>query len=56
VDVDDSRVVDTLDKMERFQPIGHAILNRSGIIQVRILNNKNSAACLNKISISDTVF
>ncbi|XP_021925438.1 glutamate receptor ionotropic, kainate 2 isoform X1 [Zootermopsis nevadensis] len=33
VDVGDSRVLETLDKMERFQPIGHAILNRSGIIQ-----------------------
>ncbi|PSN48945.1 hypothetical protein C0J52_11354 [Blattella germanica] len=33
VDVEDSRVLETLEQMERFQPIGHAILNRSGIIQ-----------------------
>jgi ionotropic kainate glutamate receptor 2 len=36
VDLEDSRVLETLDQMERFQPIGHAILNRSGIIQVSI--------------------
>ncbi|KAJ4452055.1 hypothetical protein ANN_03571 [Periplaneta americana] len=35
VDVEDSRVLETLEQMERFQPIGHAILNRSGIIQKR---------------------
>ncbi|RZF41428.1 hypothetical protein LSTR_LSTR000142, partial [Laodelphax striatellus] len=33
VDREDPNVADILDKMERFQPIGHAILNRSGVIQ-----------------------
>ncbi|XP_068085191.1 glutamate receptor ionotropic, kainate 2 [Anabrus simplex] len=33
VDVDDSRVQETLEQMERFQPIGHTILNKSGVIQ-----------------------
>ncbi|GFG33916.1 hypothetical protein Cfor_07160, partial [Coptotermes formosanus] len=33
VDLEDARVVETLDQMERFQPVGHAILNRSGVIQ-----------------------
>ncbi|GLV33798.1 uncharacterized protein CBL_11315 [Carabus blaptoides fortunei] len=33
VDVENPKVVEALDQMERFQPIGHAILNRSGIIQ-----------------------
>ncbi|KAJ9587714.1 hypothetical protein L9F63_018865, partial [Diploptera punctata] len=33
VDVEDPRVSEILEQMERFQPIGHAILNRSGIIQ-----------------------
>ncbi|KAJ8924615.1 hypothetical protein NQ315_000765 [Exocentrus adspersus] len=33
VDVDHDKVKDTLEVMEKFQPIGHAILNRSGIIQ-----------------------
>jgi ionotropic kainate glutamate receptor 2 len=36
VDVEDARVVKMLDQMERFQPIGHVILNRSGVIQVGI--------------------
>ena len=40
VDVEDARVLETLDQMERFQPIGHAILNRSGVIQVSICDNK----------------
>jgi ionotropic kainate glutamate receptor 2 len=40
VDVEDTRVVGTLEQMERFQPIGHAILNRSGIIQVDIKTYK----------------
>lgn len=35
VDLDEPTVADTLKHMERFQPIGHTILNRSGIIQVR---------------------
>jgi hypothetical protein len=35
VDVEDSRVAEKLAQMEKFQPIGHDILNRSGIIQVR---------------------
>ena len=35
VDLDEPSVAETLKQMERFQPIGHAILNRSGIIQVR---------------------
>lgn len=43
VDVDDPKVAETLEQMERFQPIGHAILNRSGIIQ---------ASCSIKRSIS----
>uniref|UniRef100_A0AAR5PLJ9 Receptor ligand binding region domain-containing protein n=1 Tax=Dendroctonus ponderosae TaxID=77166 RepID=A0AAR5PLJ9_DENPD len=33
VDVDHPKVKDILSTMEKFQPIGHAILNRSGIIQ-----------------------
>lgn len=37
VDVDHSKVKETLAVMEKFQPIGHAILNKSGIIQVGIL-------------------
>jgi ionotropic glutamate receptor len=34
VDLEQSKVAETLKQMERFQPVGHAILNRSGIIQV----------------------
>ncbi|KAJ3660232.1 hypothetical protein Zmor_004691 [Zophobas morio] len=33
VDVDHPHTKETLEVMEKFQPIGHAILNRSGIIQ-----------------------
>jgi hypothetical protein len=44
VDLEDARVVETLDQMERFQPVGHAILNRSGVIQVSILDNNNNMA------------
>ncbi|XP_049818479.1 glutamate receptor ionotropic, kainate 1 [Aethina tumida] len=33
VDVEDPKVKESLEVMEKFQPIGHAILNRSGIIQ-----------------------
>ncbi|XP_064212110.1 glutamate receptor ionotropic, kainate 2 isoform X1 [Tribolium castaneum] len=33
VDVDDPQVKESLEVMEKFQPIGHAILNKSGIIQ-----------------------
>ncbi|CAH1132882.1 unnamed protein product [Ceutorhynchus assimilis] len=33
VDVEHSKVKEILTTMEKFQPIGHAILNRSGIIQ-----------------------
>ncbi|XP_065161284.1 glutamate receptor ionotropic, kainate 2 isoform X2 [Atheta coriaria] len=33
VDVESPKVKDALDVMEKFQPIGHQILNRSGIIQ-----------------------
>ncbi|XP_060534775.1 glutamate receptor ionotropic, kainate 2 [Cylas formicarius] len=33
VDVEHPKVKEILEVMERFQPIGHAILNRSGIIQ-----------------------
>ncbi|XP_054261556.1 glutamate receptor ionotropic, kainate 2 isoform X5 [Macrosteles quadrilineatus] len=33
VDVENAKVAETLEQMERFQPIGHAILNRSGVIQ-----------------------
>jgi len=43
VDVEDARVMETLDQMERFQPIGHAILNRSGVIQVSICDNRYRA-------------
>ena len=43
VDVEDARVLETLDQMERFQPIGHAILNRSGVIQVSIYDNRYMA-------------
>jgi hypothetical protein len=40
VDVEDARVLETLDQMERFQPIGHAILNKSGVIQVSICDHR----------------
>ncbi|KAF5284017.1 hypothetical protein FQR65_LT13624 [Abscondita terminalis] len=33
VDIDHKKVQETLEIMENFQPIGHAILNRSGVIQ-----------------------
>ncbi|XP_072156450.1 glutamate receptor ionotropic, kainate 2 isoform X2 [Bemisia tabaci] len=33
VDVENTKVAETLDQMEKFQPIGHAILNKSGVIQ-----------------------
>ncbi|KAK4873456.1 hypothetical protein RN001_015485, partial [Aquatica leii] len=33
VDIDNKKVQETLEIMENFQPIGHAILNRSGVIQ-----------------------
>ncbi|XP_043478783.1 glutamate receptor ionotropic, kainate 2 isoform X2 [Leptopilina heterotoma] len=33
VDLEEPKVVEVLRQMERFQPIGHAILNRTGIIQ-----------------------
>ncbi|XP_063237622.1 glutamate receptor ionotropic, kainate 2 isoform X1 [Bacillus rossius redtenbacheri] len=33
VDVDSRKVADALEQMEKFQPIGSAILNRSGVIQ-----------------------
>lgn len=36
VDVDHSKVKETLEVMEKFQPMGHAILNKTGIIQVSI--------------------
>lgn len=34
VDVENSKVREKLHTMENFQPIGHAILNKSGVIQV----------------------
>ena len=34
VDLEESNVADILRQMERFQPIGHAILNKTGVIQV----------------------
>ena len=34
VDLEEPKVVEVLRQMERFQPIGHAILNKTGIIQV----------------------
>lgn len=34
VDLEEPKVVEVLRQMERFQPIGHAILNRTGVIQV----------------------
>ncbi|CAB0008629.1 unnamed protein product [Nesidiocoris tenuis] len=36
VDVENEKVSNLLHQMERFQPIGHAILNRSGIIKVGV--------------------
>ena len=36
VDLEEPKVVEVLRQMERFQPIGHAILNRTGVIQVGI--------------------
>jgi ionotropic glutamate receptor len=38
VDVDHPKVKEILEVIEKFQPIGHAILNKSGIIQVMILS------------------
>lgn len=34
VDLEETKVAETLRQMERFQPIGHAILNKTGVIQV----------------------
>lgn len=34
VDLEEPKVSDILRQMERFQPIGHAILNKTGVIQV----------------------
>lgn len=34
VDLEEAKVAETLRQMERFQPIGHAILNKTGVIQV----------------------
>ena len=36
VDLEEPKVVEVLRQMERFQPIGHAILNKTGVIQVGI--------------------
>lgn len=36
VDVEHPKVKEALEVMEKFQPIGYAILNRSGIIQVKL--------------------
>lgn len=36
VDVENAKVRESLDVMEKFQPIGNAILNRSGVIQVKL--------------------
>lgn len=36
VDLEEPKVADVLRQMERFQPIGHGILNRTGVIQVCI--------------------
>ncbi|XP_066598282.1 glutamate receptor ionotropic, kainate 2 isoform X1 [Prorops nasuta] len=33
VDLDDSKVAEVLRQMERFPPLGHAILNKTGVIQ-----------------------
>ncbi|KAF7395848.1 hypothetical protein HZH68_009898 [Vespula germanica] len=33
VDLEETKVAETLRQMERFQPIGHAILNKTGVIQ-----------------------
>ncbi|KAK2582725.1 hypothetical protein KPH14_004995 [Odynerus spinipes] len=33
VDLEEPKVAETLRQMERFQPIGHAILNKTGVIQ-----------------------
>ncbi|XP_047357218.1 glutamate receptor ionotropic, kainate 2 isoform X9 [Vespa velutina] len=33
VDLEEAKVAETLRQMERFQPIGHAILNKTGVIQ-----------------------
>lgn len=39
VDVDHTKVIDALQAMERFQPIGQSILNGSCLIQVSISNH-----------------
>jgi hypothetical protein len=41
VDLEDARVVRTLDQIQRFQPVGYNILNRSRVIQVGTFTNKN---------------
>lgn len=50
VDLEEPKVVEILRQMERFQPIGHAILNRTGVIQVDI-KFLNSSQTLNGESI-----
>lgn len=35
VDLEDKNVVETLSLMEKHSPIGHSILNKTGILQVR---------------------
>lgn len=39
VDVEEPKVAEVLRQMERFQPVGHTILNKTGVIQVRWLPN-----------------
>ncbi|KAK9506816.1 hypothetical protein O3M35_008682 [Rhynocoris fuscipes] len=36
VDVENKRVAELLHQMEKFQPIGHSILNKTGIIRVSL--------------------
>lgn len=42
VDAEDPKVSGLLDQMEKFQPVGQAILNSSGIIQVGISSNSKN--------------
>jgi glutamate receptor, ionotropic, invertebrate len=44
VDAEDVGVREILRDMERFQPVGHSILNKSRIIQVSLLSHRQQSA------------
>jgi hypothetical protein len=47
VDSEDARVVRTLDQIQRFQPVGYNILNKSRVIQVGTFTNRNQQTTIN---------